>query len=151
MRRFIKTTTLSALLLSIVAGGALAASGAASDSTSGDYYEGIDPHATSPAPAPMMMPSAVSAPSGIHRVVAEGPRLRHVLAELRTDDRRIGADRREGKMTATASNSVRREEADIRAQAIAVADRHDGVIPNRNYHRIVQEMHKLNQDIVRLS
>jgi len=148
MRRFIKTTTLSALLLSALVGGAFAAS--SPDTGSGDYYEGIDPHATPPAPAPMV-PPVVSAPSGIRHVMAEGPRLRHVLAELRTDDRRINMDRREGKLSATASNSVRHEEADIRMQAMAVSNRHDGVIPNGNYRQIEQEIHKLDRDIVRLS
>lgn len=148
MRRFIKTTTLSALLLSTLVGGAFAGPGA--DTASGDYYEGIDPHATPPAPVPVM-PPAVSAPSGIRHAMVERPRLRHVLAELRSDDRRINMDRREGKLSATASNSVRHEEANIRMQAMAVSSRHGGVIPNSNYRQIEQEIHKLDRDIVRLS
>ncbi|MGK9051975.1 hypothetical protein [Neorhizobium petrolearium] len=142
MRSFIKTTVFSALMLSTLVGGAFAASGGIDDS-SGDYYEGIDPHADAlNPPIPRMAPMTTSS---IHRTMAERPRLTHVLSELRVDDRRIN------RLGPVAANSARHEEADIRAQAMAVADRHDGVIPGRNYQQLQREIRKLDRDIVRSS
>ena len=142
MRRFIKTATLSALMLSSVIGGAYAA-GIGTDNDSNDYYVGADPHADALNP-PMPHPSAMTT-SGIHQGMAERPRLTHILSELRADDRRIE------RLNTAASRPVRHEEANIRAQAIAVADRHDGVIPDRNYQQLQREIHKLDRDIVRSS
>ncbi|WJR65876.1 hypothetical protein QTA58_16790 [Neorhizobium sp. CSC1952] len=142
MRSFIKTTVFSALMLSTLVGGAFAASGGIDDS-SGDYYEGIDPHADAlNPPIPRMAPMTTSS---IHRTMAERPRLTHVLSELRVYDRRIN------RLRPVAANSARHEEADIRAQAMAVADRHDGVIPGRNYQQLQREIRKLDRDIVRSS
>jgi hypothetical protein len=146
MRSFIKTTVFSALMLSTLVGGAFAASGGIDDS-SGDYYEGIDPHADAlNPPIPRMAPMTTTmTTSSIHRTMAERPRLTHVLSELRVDDRRIN------RLGPVAANSARHEEADIRAQAMAVADRHDGVIPGRNYQQLQREIRKLDRDIVRSS
>ncbi|WP_027998717.1 hypothetical protein [Sinorhizobium arboris] len=146
MRSFIKTLPIAALVLSLAAGGALAAEHQGHEDRgislrgpeNGDYYSGLfgGDGAAAPAVPVYQAPTAVRA-----------PRLSNILSELRAANHLIDTKRSEGELNAVTFNRLRREEASIRARAVQVADLHGGAIPRVSYAHLQKDVRRLDGDI----
>ncbi|OCO99896.1 MULTISPECIES: hypothetical protein [unclassified Ensifer] len=148
MRSPLKTTTIAALALAMLTGGAFAADhhdfGRDNDkgAYTGDYYQGIFGMDDMTTPARPM----VTAPA---RVASS--RLDRVLHELKTHNRQIKADRAEGRLTVASYNKLEREDAMVRAQAIKTAAAHNGMLPAQSYARLQNEVRRLDRDMSRMA
>ncbi|WP_018238215.1 hypothetical protein [Ensifer sp. BR816] len=147
MRSLINTSAIAALVLSLAAGGALAAETHELNSNSpgpenGDYYQGIfgNDYVAPPAPDARPMTSAV---------VVEQPRLATILHELRAANHRMDAERSSGKLSTVAFDRLRREEGNIRADATRVAAMHNGRIPGASYAQLQRDVRRLDWNIAR--
>ena len=78
-------------------------------------------------------------------------RLDRVLHELRVDNRRIHADREQGKLTAAHYRKLEREDGAVRARAIRTAAAHHGMLPTQSYARLQNKVRHLDRDINRMA
>lgn len=146
MRSTFKTIAVAAFSLSVGAGGAFAAGHShhgdhhhpmqAVTENSGDFdYSTVEP---SDAPATMV--------PMVHHA-----RLDRVLGELGSAQRSIRRDEATHRLSASAYRRLEGEAGGIRSRAMAVADTHNGAIPEASYQRLQKDIRKLDRDIVRLS
>ena len=149
MRSLIKTSVVATLALAFAAGGAFAAQSHETHMPSsdrvenGDYYQGLYPNdGAISAPVPIIATEASAA-------VIERPRLAGILHALRAADRRMDAERSQGKLSGVAFNRLRREEASLRAGAMQVAARHHGMLPYRSYTDLQRDVRRLDWNIAR--
>ncbi|WP_026614082.1 hypothetical protein [Ensifer aridi] len=149
MLSLIKTSAIAALTLSLAAGSAFAAEhhghedrGMSSSGGNGAYYPGISNEDDS-------MPLAAPVDQTTASIAVRTPRLSNILGELRAANHRMDVKRSEGELNAVAFNRMRREEADIRARAVRVADLHGGMIPNRSYAQLQKDVRRLDWSIAR--
>ncbi|YCI06008.1 hypothetical protein M1D34_28575 (plasmid) [Ensifer sp. D2-11] len=149
MLSFIKTSAIAALALSMAAGGAFAANhhghedrGISSQGPeNGDYYQGLFGDDGAMPPVPVYQTTASAA--------VRTPRLSNILGELRAANHRMDTKRSEGELNAVTFNRLRREEANIRARAVQVADLHGGMIPKEFYAHLQKNVRRLDQEIAR--
>ncbi|MGK9204509.1 hypothetical protein [Sinorhizobium meliloti] len=150
MRSFIKTSAIAALALSMAAGGAFAANhhghedrGISSRGPeNGDYYQGVFGDDDGIAPPVAVYQTTAS-------VAVRTPRLSNILGELRAANHRMDTKRSEGELSAVTFNRLRREEANIRARAVNVADLHGGMIPMEFYAHLQKDVRRLDREIAR--
>lgn len=156
MFSFAKTAAISAIFISASVGVALAGShGGGDDHHHDGQHDGRHNHdsfmlgdediTTDDTPAPVfVVPAYTPAHVG-------GSRLETILTELRTDDQRMNADRARGLLTAGEYHRLRAEDAQIRHEAMSVADRNHGVIPMPRYATLQNQAQHLQTEIRRMA
>jgi hypothetical protein len=146
MRSTFKTLTFAAIALSLATGGAFAAGrhehGGSAINTGGHDSEPL----TVLQPAPVVI-----AQTPVYQVPVYRPHLTNVLAGLRSADRTIERDQALHRLSASNARMLEGEASSIRGSAMAVADMHNGAIPNATFQRLKGDIRKLDWDIVRLS
>lgn len=152
MLHFAKTAAISAIVISSSFGLAFAGShgdpghhneGHHSTALSDEFTTtGDNDITTDTTPSPIMV-SPVAAIQ-VHR-----SHLEKVLAALRADDRKLTADRASGLITPREYNRLRAEDAHIRREAVAIADRDHGKIPAARYSALQNQVQHLQSDIRR--
>lgn len=146
MRSNLVRAAFAALLLSSSLG---LASANASSMAPGEQTTRTDQieEALPPQPAAPMV-HAMAAP---RYAQAMRPRLHQIVHELNRADHRIRVDSRHGYLTASERNQVRREAGEIRREAHATANRHNGAIPHAQFVRYQRDIRDLGRTIHRLS
>ncbi|WP_428424737.1 hypothetical protein [Pararhizobium sp.] len=86
------------------------------------------------------------APAYVHR-----SRLDTILAELRADNRNMNADRTHGLLTSGEYQRLRADDAQIRHEAISVADHNNGAIPAARYNVLQNQAQQLQANIRRMA
>lgn len=155
MFSFAKTAAISAIFISASVGVALAGSHGGDDHhhdgqrdgrhEHDSFMRGDDDITTDDTPAPVFVVPAYT-PAHV-----SGSRLETILTELRTDDQRMNADRARGLLTAGEYRRLRAEDAQIRHEAMAVADRNHGAIPTPRYAALQNEAQHLQTQIRRMA
>lgn len=79
------------------------------------------------------------------------PRMTMISSELSKVQRRIDADSHKGSLTRAERRDAERNLQQIRANAMATANRHSGSIPSAQYARYQRDIQKLNGMVHRLS
>ncbi len=151
MFSFAKTAAISAIFISASVGVALAGSHGGDDHHHDGRHEhdsfmrGDDDITNDDTPAPVFVVPAYT-PAHV-----SGSRLETILTELRTDNQRMNADRARGLLTAGEYHRLRAEDAQIRHEAMAVADRNHGAIPTPRYAALQNEAQRLQTEIRRMA
>ncbi|WPE23935.1 hypothetical protein [Shinella zoogloeoides] len=133
MRSTLKTITVATFVLSLAAGGALAANPSS-------HHEGHHPG------TPSMNDTRPGMPLMVRHV-----RLDRVLGELGSAQQSIRQDEAMHRLSASAYRRLEGEVGAIRSRAMTVADMHGGGLPRASYQHLQQDIHKLDRDIVRMS
>ncbi len=80
-----------------------------------------------------------------------GSRLNTILSELRADNQSMNADRARGLLTSAEYQHLRAEDARIRHEAMATANRNNGAIPATRYVALQNQAQQLQADIRRMA
>lgn len=153
MFSFAKTAAISAIFISASMGVAFAGSHGDS-SHDHDHHDGHheqsfmmgdDDITTDATQGPTIIVPAYE-PAHVYR-----SRLDTILAELRADNRSMNADRTRGLLTSGEYQRLRADDAQIRREAMAVADHNNGAIPAARYSVLQNEAQRLQANIRRMA
>ncbi|WP_426129201.1 hypothetical protein [Pararhizobium sp. PWRC1-1] len=86
------------------------------------------------------------APAHVYR-----SRLDTILAELRADNRSMNADKARGLLTSAEYQRLKADDAQIRHEAMAVADHNNGAIPAARYAVLQNQAQQLQAKIRRMA